>query len=196
MTIPNIMEIDGEAEVGRYYMVPTVDAEWHSFKRPWAVLLPKHTDKEIIGFPAEHYHLDLRFFPTDRWRHADRWHHRTPETLIAGTPLHGERIEGWREDAVHAPIDAPVVWRRQLCKRKMPIVRWPYAERPIPHWRGALEEAYKGDRLRPGLICPHKGVCLKGQPVRDGVVECPAHGLRWNVETGALVPTKIVGGAA
>ena len=57
-------------------------------------------------------------------------------------------------------------------------------------WLPDLEAAHAGRRLKPGLVCPHRGASLEGiQPV-DGVVTCPLDGLKWCVETGALVATR------
>jgi len=194
MTIPNIMEIDGEAEVGRYYLVPTVTQFWRDWKpRPWPVLLPKHEDA-AIGFKDYHWHLDLRFLPAFVFKEKARYsqfEYRTILTDAAAAPL----MAHWRERFRQDPNPEPkVIWRRRLCKRQMPETAWPYftpaGEGSRVGFQKKLEKLVEGKSLRPGLICPHKGVCLKGQPVRDGVVECPAHGLRWNVETGALVHTE------
>ena len=38
-----------------------------------------------------------------------------------------------------------------------------------------------------GMKCPHRGTDLTNCPVVEGVVTCPAHGMRWRVEDGSLV---------
>lgn len=34
--------------------------------------------------------------------------------------------------------------------------------------------------------CPHQGASLAGGKVQDGAVQCPAHGLRFDLATGCL----------
>jgi 3-phenylpropionate/trans-cinnamate dioxygenase ferredoxin subunit len=34
--------------------------------------------------------------------------------------------------------------------------------------------------------CPHQGASLAGGTVQDGAVQCPAHGLRFDLATGCL----------
>lgn len=59
---------------------------------------------------------------------------------------------------------------------------------PQPHWHidwRFMTEAYTGVRMR-NMICPHRGINLRGQPVELGRVTCPGHGLQFDVETGKL----------
>jgi hypothetical protein len=52
----------------------------------------------------------------------------------------------------------------------------------------ALEAAHAGCRLKPGNICPHRGIDLTPFAKPDGTAVCPGHGLRWNLKTGELLP--------
>lgn len=79
------------------------------------------------------------------------------------------------------PLPRPVL-RRRKCQRPTPF----YPAEIVP-WLPDLEAAYQDRRLGEDWICPHRGASLRGQPVHEGVVVCPLHGLRWCVETGRLV---------
>ncbi len=55
-------------------------------------------------------------------------------------------------------------------------------------WFTVLEAAYSDARMKC-KTCPHRGLPLDGLPVKDGVITCTGHGLKWNIETGALCPS-------
>lgn len=74
--------------------------------------------------------------------------------------------------------------RRLKCKAQWPA----YPDAKSVHWLGALEMAYSGQRLKRGLVCPHKGTDLSTIKPDGMVITCPLHGLRWNVRTGELAP--------
>lgn len=167
-------------EVGKYYKIPCVRVGSMvpacARKGGWIpVLLPWHEDKAFLRFPHHHYHYDPRFLGTRRYqgfgfakvitRHpAGLYDSDSPLTFFIG----------------------PIVYRRLKCQRPMP--QFPVFDRywGRRHWPSKLEAAYAHDHLRNG-VCPHKGIDLTTCPVVDGVVTCPGHGLRWNVETGKLV---------
>jgi hypothetical protein len=156
-------------KVGRYYRVPTVTAYLFDWLRPWPVLEPMHNDAEIIGFRYDHYHLDWRFVSERAFKSLERknWYRS-----VLSIPL----MTSERQNAQGLPLP---VMRRLKCKRDMPV----FPERAP--FIGKLEDRYAPCRMKRG-ICPHQGVSLRSLPERDGVVECPAHGLRWWVKTGAL----------
>ena len=175
--IARIDEIDHEPIIGRFYLVPVVRAAWPGrMGENWPVLLPRHSDVEIIGFDITHYHYDPRFIRQRQWKFiAARAKfsagHDTARFVIA-------------DDDNSA---GPPVWTRLKCQRAMPDRRqYIY---PAVSWFQPLEDAYADARLKPNMVCPHKGVCLKSMAVVDGVVVCPAHGLRWRVDTGELMPS-------
>lgn len=180
MTLRFIDDLDGPPVVGESYRVPTVRGSWYGMVRNWPVIGPLHRDREIIGFPHPHYHLDARFL-TDRCiRIAAGSIQAKSEidpvavaTRILGSPLRTHQ----RMNPDGLP---PPVVRARLCRRGFEPVTWS-AE---AHWYKELAAAYAGERLRPGMICPHRGLCLKSMPRAGGNVICPAHGLWWNVETG------------
>lgn len=179
MKTPRLVELESEPVVGQFYWVPTVTGDW-CYRKSIAlpVLLPGHDDAGTLRFPHFHYHPDPRFM-TDamygslarntRWRYSD-------DLAVAGTPL-------MSSDRINPNGLPPVVERRRKCLRAMPDRRYIFARKPFVD----LVDEFKGRRLKPGMVCPHRGTCLKAMPVVDGAVECPTHGLRWNVATGELV---------
>lgn len=178
--VERLADLDHEPVVGQFYLVPTVVGIYFDLTpRPWPVLLPFHDDKEILGFAPWHYHPDPRFIPETVWRSLDftnKWYGRSANECIAGSPL--QTHERLNPEGLPRPVE-----RRRKCIRHMPDRSW----MSRVHFAKKLQAAYRDASLAPGMVCPHKGVCLKSMPIVDGVVTCPAHGLQWNVETGLLV---------
>lgn len=168
-------------EVGKFYNVPCVLGEWgnRSKRAWWPVMGSQHEDKDIIGFPHQHYHIDWRFVarPQTDWFQA-------AVSALADNPLaynYNLPLMTWHLNEHGLP--APVL-RRRKCQRPHAL---PWDLRRIT-WMPKLEAAYKGCKLAKGHICPHRGFDLSHEPVVNGVVTCPLHGLRWNIETGELAP--------
>lgn len=82
-----------------------------------------------------------------------------------------------------APAEIRTRQRRLKCKRRLPA--YPHGVAP---WMERLSEHYAGTCLKRN-VCPHRGYDLSREPVVDGIVTCPLHGLRWNVGTGTCVQT-------
>lgn len=155
--------------VGCYYLVPTVQGRWYGINAVWPVIGPRHNDKDIIGFKPEHYHLDVRF---------------VPQRVIAAT-FRADIYLDFFKGPLHE-VSSPLVNRRRRLKRQMP--EYPMVKM---RWHEDLETCFRAHVLGKRMLCPHRGVPLKGQPVRDGIVTCPAHGLQWNVASGRLVERVI-----
>lgn len=99
--------------------------------------------------------------------------------VLTKHPLHmgwGQREENFDKSFFLEGI----VYRRLKCRRELPP--YPYEQ---ARWLPKLELAYAHARLKNG-ICPHKGVNLRSCPIMNGIVTCPAHGLRWQVDSGEL----------
>ncbi len=177
-------------KVGTYYMVPCllVGPEFRTSWMPadgWVpVLGPKHRDVEHLEFEYEHFHVDWRFMPRGKY-----------ETLIAtrasGSPL-GNVVTS---DTGYGEVTGTPKLRRVLCKREMP--EFPSREGATSAWgddvsfkwkRMERAQAFTCNRLKPGNICPHRGIDLTPFIKEDGTVICPGHGLRWDTKTGALLP--------
>lgn len=56
-----------------------------------------------------------------------------------------------------------------------------------------LAQAFICNRLKPGNVCPHRGIDLTPFARPDGTAICPGHGLRWNLATGELMPRHAPG---
>lgn len=160
-------------QVGQRYWVPTVTApfyDWVHKLLAWPVLGPAHDDEEIIGFKWKHYHIDWRFVSTRMIKIIRR----------SGT------FHNWvLHERNNFPLPDPVLALRK-CYRPMPAFNL------VADWTPVLEQAYQEHHLKPpAYVCPHKGIPLASLPPDSmGCVVCPAHGLRWNLETGRLVSSR------
>lgn len=160
--------------VGKRYRVPCLfiapSARTHWMPEDgWVpVLGPKHTDAEHLQVRQEHYHVDWRFMQ----RIAPS--SRTPLfQVISNDRERGGGITG-----------TPKLKLRKMW-REMPI--WPVIDGEHGRWL-ALESAYANCRLKPGNVCPHRGIDLTPFEDADGIAVCPGHGLKWNIRTGEPVP--------
>lgn len=165
-------------EIGRWYRVPCVFGRMFDWERWWPVMGPKHEDAEFIGFFQQHYHVDWRFVPK---RFMPRGGNALAYPLHEPSPA---QLAAWPTTRINLPLPKPQA-RRAKCVRKLP----PFPALRVP-WLKQLEAAHAGCKLKPGLICPHRGIPLASLPTIDGIVTCPGHGLRWNVTTGDLVPVE------
>lgn len=188
--IEDIERLRCPPSLGKRYMVPCVCGSLfnigpHSVPSEfWPVLRPSHQDSEYLprfrtmwketngewveedevyyerdDHTPKHYHVDPRF---------------TPESLY--TPYERENSD-W-----HTIITAtsPVEFREMECLREMPI------QRLFTGFGQKFVDDHRGKRLKC-MRCPHKGIDLSSMPVVDGVVTCPAHGLRYDSSTGRCV---------
>jgi hypothetical protein len=190
-----LQQIDSVCEpaVGVRYLVPMVDGEYNGKRAWWPVLGPKHEDAEFINFPHQHYHIDPRFLSKAQVRFLGM--SEESGTLYApkrkiysqnvfASPLHENTTPGLKR-RIHSGVEH----RARMMLRQMPSY-----PRYNARWLPTLEDAYADVKLKPGMVCPHRGAPLRGlTPDADGCVTCPLHGLRWNVTTGCLVrsaPTR------
>lgn len=185
-------------EIGKYYLAPCVQASDTPppslFAGEWIpVLLPEHDDTEIIEFEWWHYHLDIRFLShsmfrrliarfrrPQSYRYSSCTNAPSPVQLMMSYALvrnaslkpHAEELTAHR---------GVIKYRRLKCKRLPP----PFPVCAAP-WFPRLEDHYAQSVMK-NFICPHRGIDLKTCEIKEGMVECPGHGLRWNVTTGALI---------
>lgn len=170
--------------VGNYYLVPCVQlipkyAIREGYDLFCPVISPLHEDKELLNFPFKHWHFDFRFVSENMWARfvfKNGWttnrHH--------GTVLHQFRLnEDQKEQQV---VSIKSVYKRRKMKREM--TEFPYSK----NFMSKIEPAYRKCALKDDLVCPHRGVNLKGLPLTvDGNVVCPAHGLMWNLQSRKMV---------
>lgn len=170
-------------KVGKVYRVPCVRGRYYHTEGWWPVLGDFHEDKLDVGFDPWHFHLDFRFLR--KW-HLRRFRdeirgHNDAAFFARASPLQLHSGGGGQFTADNPPL---VVLKRRLCKRE-------WTQNPAlyekTHFVAALERRYATAYLKAGR-CPHRGADLSTiAPDADGCVECPLHGLRWNVATGRLV---------
>lgn len=172
-----------KVEIGRMFDVPHV--KWmgnfqNSVKPYWVpssllipILGPLHEDREIIGFPYNHWHIDWRFVPVMQWiAIKKRSLHRERNTSAASKVLSDYNTDG------------VIVRKKRKCLRSH--ITFP----DIGPWHVEIEEAYHGSVMKC-RVCPHRGISLVGAPVVNGAIICPGHGLAWDPETGKLKPRKL-----
>lgn len=162
-------------EVGKFYMVPTVQAKFAYRYDIWPIIGPRHEDAEHIKFDQHHYHFDFRFMSKAQFAYAQQQ---------SGCKWRGEgaifAFVLMAEPGGLNPDPLATVYRRRQCRRAMP--EFPSHVAP---WLPRLSAAYADKTLVDGHICPHRGASLQGLPVdAEGCVVCPLHGLRWHIATG------------
>lgn len=162
-----------QVTVGKYYLVPHVTMRFgdsigfgHGDRVP--VMFPFHEDK-LLGVPQIHYHYDTRFI-----------NKKILEKSIIFSTIIKEKISRFQARVI--PLESvigDIEWKRRLCLREHPITPTNLVILPI------LEPIYE-DAIAVNRICPHRGISMVGCPVKDGIIACPAHGLRWEEKTGKL----------
>lgn len=166
-----VEELTEPPVIGETYLVPCIwGSPSRSDKRPeyrWLPITgPRHSDSEYIKFEPLHFHYDHQFLATDQ--RDDLPAIFGPDSPLAYVACHYDQTVG----IVHWPL---------VCLRHVePYPRLSFAK--------ALENAYAGKKVSCGK-CPHRGLPLGCLPRRPGtqIVNCPGHGLSWNLNTGKLV---------
>jgi hypothetical protein len=176
---------DRPVEIGRYYLVPCIRLlprnlvqSYHiaAGRDGWIpVLGPKHEDAELIGFPNTHLHVDLRFVDTRTWqRQQDRtW--RTVSTDFYAKPI---TLRDQSTDRLYTHEHDT----RQLRAKRQPS----WFPRQYAPWIQNLSSAFAECTLKPGNLCPHRGLPLAPFADARGIAVCPGHGLAWNLNSGRL----------
>ena len=174
-------------EIGKFYRVPCIrTTKLYSYGgAQWMPIIgPEHEDKEFVGFDPTHWHIDWRFAGERAFKEVTR----LPMKSGPHSHCYAAVVQrwGWNDPALgRALTEGEPVMRRMKCKRE-----WPAYPFTAAKWLPKLEAAYADCKLKPGLVCPHKGLPLE-HAARDGdVATCPGHGLRWNVRTGELVRSE------
>lgn len=177
--------------VGEFYKVPCMQV-LPSNRIPLAdpfgwvpVLGPLHEDFEILEFRLAHYHIDWRFVSEAVWRRAVQDVDQGAAVgHVLSTVLSNTHGTPWRQKVEGTPE-----LRRIKCRRAMPdfphnstipdrSYRWERLERA---------QAFTCSKLKPGNVCPHRGIDLTPFIKEDGTVTCPGHGLRFDARTRELI---------
>lgn len=62
-----------------------------------------------------------------------------------------------------------------------------------PHKERRMVTLEDGSEHAVPLVCPHQGLPLNAEPDGDGIIQCPWHGYRFDVRTGACLSGQIKG---
>lgn len=193
MKIPNLLVKND------YYLVPCVPIPeklaslYLSYEDGWVpVLIPPHIDHETAFrttedgqvIPVEtsfHFHVDMRFIKSDLplggsvgvsvkmiAMSFDLCDHDTPN----------DEIEDLVEDLVE--------WKLKKCYQ-LTIDDFENSVVPLMYEPAVIAEGLK---LTDKGVCPHQKTCLRGVPAANGTIVCPAHGLKWNIQSGDLIPRR------
>ena len=175
---PRISEIQGEPVIGKVYMVPCLPLQVDGLALPVdiPVLGDWHTDKELAA-DFEHAHVDVRFIELAKlvkygWSHNVFSQYFTHAAVLGHLP---QQRAALRE-------------RPMLCVAKL---------NQNEHWMagpgGYLEAVARnlkngGAKLNLNCkVCPHRGTPLNSIKPTNGIILCPAHGLRFSAETGEII---------
>lgn len=183
-------------KVGETYLVPCIEllpqsdgrfvpyAKRLSVDHPYKagqfvtpVILPGHHDPELNN-PNLHYHLDLRFV-------LDSMGSYNPGFAIWTDSPDSQRTEFRAGGFSKAPVDLPL---HCTMSKIHPFNRLNDPHQSLEVFFQGMERTMACKRLKPGMICPHKGFSLKGYDQGDGTAICPGHGLHWDLKTGELIP--------
>lgn len=154
------------------FVAPEARVHWMPADGWVPVLGPRHEDQEHLNFPYEHFHVDWRFTPI------------LPNDMIVAP--HGRVVTCTHHVNGKRALEGSPVLKRRMCRRVMPDFPSQPGSRysgPDERWPN-LERANACKRLKPGGICPHRGIDLRPFAKEDGTAICPGHGLRWDLATG------------
>lgn len=168
-----ITDLTNPPIVGHNYLVRCVKscaANWCKGNRTIPVNGSFHCDKEIIGFPEEHIHIDFRFISNKELRR-----------LNVNDSLFGR--------VVSKKFVEFECWEVRRCNRLMPK----FPKQTLGHhliWMPELEKTFRDKQIACGR-CPHQGIDLRLINCDRSLYKvCPGHGLKWNKQ-GQLVPQTI-----
>lgn len=167
--------------IGKYYPVPCIFVHmagrqgWMPASGWIPTLGAKHSDADL-AVNADHYHIDWRFIDDRGFEMAGTWSTQLGNLITSGSGYY--------------KLDAPTELKRRMCRRAMPD----FPAQQQAKWV-AFESKHACTKLKPGNICPHRGIDLTPFIKADGTAVCPGHGLAWDTKTGALLPRHGEAGA-
>ena len=172
--IPLITTLQSVPVVGEWYAVPCVRFKTcFGFKEIPVLSNRPHNDAEHQFGDFDHYHYDLRFLSRKFYKFLI--HKANYQSGIGWLGPMYPQFYGIRAKETEAPI----LYSRR-CIRPMP--KFPAAE-----MTRTLECSNKfAKKLRVSstcIKCPHRGTPLQNLPKNGSMVVCPAHGLRWDMQT-------------
>lgn len=164
--IKKITEVS-ESIIGKSYLVPHVEMKEKSRYGIVLVpvLLPYHEDKNL-GLAEYHYHYDLRFISERLFQ--NNYESENNKNRFQVLVLNEAIIKSQE-----------IIWRKKKCLRDH--LPFPKNNTVTP----VLESLYEG-AIAVNKVCPHRGISLVGCHTKDGIMNCPGHGLQWCEKTGKL----------
>lgn len=154
-------------------------AEGDRYRIFMPIHLPLHDDTEV-NFPWLHYHVDPRWVKSSSIFDA---HARSTNGYVylsdfqTGYPVTGDRTTF--KNGIHM---------KELVLQKTAVSPLE-VQSNNPLWVKMEKRVGSCHKLKPGGICPHKGISLKGHSYDGGKTAiCPGHGLHWDLETGEMIP--------
>lgn len=157
-------------ELGVKYPRPTIRTKSYG---ELPLLTPAHEDTELMGVKQEHYHVDLRFLPSETltyWAFEKYQSLDIADCLKVGIPT--------------SICEGSMYPRQWEYLREMP--QYPY-EDGMAYWMAKLQDRYSACKLGPDRVCPHQSTALLGISAVNDIITCPAHGLQWSESTGEMV---------
>lgn len=128
------------------------------------------------SYDPYHYHIDWRFMPEKVIKDQEELYVMIGMHLPIVKNTHLRSVL-WDYDQPTEIKYLPLIYQRN------------FAEFDIEAFWGKnyFQLSIFKDRRMENFICPHKGTDLRNCKVKNNAVQCPAHGLTWDVHTGELV---------
>lgn len=184
--------------VGKFYLVPHVKLTSKEGETP--ILVPVinnyHEDPELGPNVGWHYHFDMRFF-TPKGRLNYMRYMPGPFSPIPFKEGRTNLAAGHRTiDGQWAMVDKELIYKKRKCIRLITGVEPGYkklVERHghLPLYYNSVKWRLKFDGMKAhNMRCPHQGFDLSQCPVKNGVIECPLHGLKFRKKTMTVIPLQ------
>ena len=173
--------LQGLPVIGKIYKVDCVKTVWSGiWADRWFPVIHKksHEDYKALGPSAlHHFHYDFRFLDEDllQWLiDEDALTERCGSDQFF-------RFVVPRQSVDRGPEPVELKCLRQMPEYPTTGFGLQISRRIQQHYKGQLN--VKIDCLR----CPHRGTPLNGIEVKNNILTCPAHGLKFDVKTGKQI---------
>lgn len=185
MSYEDIETLESPPIVGQTYWVPCVlgtffNVGFHKIPAQWwPVIRPAHEDSKYLPkFRTTWVDEDGEWVQKDEtyYEKDDQDLHIHVDPRFAHEDLYTpyERANGdWHNILT---IQSDTERRLLVCLREMPV------QRLFTGFGPRFVDDHKGKKLKC-MRCTHKGVNLSSVPVVNGVITCPAHGLRYDAQS-------------
>lgn len=153
------------------------------------VLSPAHIDRESVSEDRLleqndlHFHVDVRFLKSDIPIGGSIGVSAKIFAAFSGRYDPDVDDEDVDDEDVDDEMEDFVEWKLKKCYR-LPVDDFENSIVPNIYEPGIIAQ---GQKLIDKQICPHQKTCLKGVPQFNGAVVCPAHGLKWDIDSGNLL---------